>query len=438
MYVFRFKQTDPASDRFTHRDRDLSFYFRPSPSALYFGREPPGRPVWINWDRTTFTDVNGRVSKAAHTTSTWRDRYNSQANVSIQGLQTYSDYLFPMDYLIDPGAQPNTQPHLPIVPEDASAPTYSGRTFSVEFEMLIDDRPRTYSFTFTIASVIPADRTLPHGGRASARQAAHADVRGRAVGGRGLWTAPFAATTADAAMEACAPEWPRDRMEEFENQTQARFLVVYGTRDPRATDALRARATMLARRMFGGDTTRVKADSEATEAMFRRRPGGAARRHEAEPLDREASRAPAAVQFTDAGCRQGTPYEREGDAIALTGEPARAAPPVAALRRERARRDRAPRHVVGEDDWRITRDGEVARLGSFSRKRLRPDVTTPSALDRDREAERALRDRPEVARRARWSCARRRARRGGGRAPIRRGRCSRAWTRWPARRRARR
>lgn len=156
MYVFRFKQTDPASDRFTYRDRDLSFYFRPSPSALYFKVENlQGRPVWINWDRTTFTDVNGRVSKAAHTTSTWRDRYNSQSNVSVQGLQTYSDYLFPMDYLIDPGAQTDSQPHLPIVPEDASAPTYSGRSFSVEFEMLIEDRPRTYAFTFTIASVIP-------------------------------------------------------------------------------------------------------------------------------------------------------------------------------------------------------------------------------------------------------------------------------------------
>jgi len=156
LYTFRFKQTDPASDRFTYRDRDLSFYFRPSPSALYFKVENlQGRPVWINWDRSTFTDVNGRTGKVAHNTTRWRDRYNSQANVSVQGQQTYSDYVFPIDYLIDPGASADEQPHLPIVPEDVSAPTYSGRTFNVDLEMIVEDRPRTYSFHFTIVSVIP-------------------------------------------------------------------------------------------------------------------------------------------------------------------------------------------------------------------------------------------------------------------------------------------
>lgn len=156
LYTFRFKQTDPASDRFTYRDRDLSFYFRPSPSALYFKVENlQGRPVWINWDRSTFTDVNGRTGKVAHNTTRWRDRYNSQANVSVQGQQTYSDYVFPIEYLIDPGASADEQPHLPIVPEDVSAPTYSGRTFNVDLEMIVEDRPRTYSFHFTIVSVIP-------------------------------------------------------------------------------------------------------------------------------------------------------------------------------------------------------------------------------------------------------------------------------------------
>ncbi|MFN8586977.1 MAG: hypothetical protein U0704_04170 [Candidatus Eisenbacteria bacterium] len=157
LYTFRFKQTDPASDRFTFRDRDVSFYFRPAPSALGFKLENlQGRPVWINWDRCTFVDVNGRTSKVAHATSRWRDRYNSQANTSIAGQTTYSDYLFPSEYLLDPGAAgADAQPHLPIVPEDSSAPTYSGRTFGVDLELMIEDRPRTYSFRFTVASVIP-------------------------------------------------------------------------------------------------------------------------------------------------------------------------------------------------------------------------------------------------------------------------------------------
>jgi hypothetical protein len=156
MYAFRFKQTEPSSDRFTYRDRDLSFYFRPSPSALYFKVENlQGRPVSINWDRCTFTDVNGRETKVAHNTTRWRDRYNSQAISNVAGQQTYSDYLFPVEYLVDPGATDDEQPHLPIVPEDASAPTYSGRTFGVDFEVMVEDRPRTYTFRFVIASVIP-------------------------------------------------------------------------------------------------------------------------------------------------------------------------------------------------------------------------------------------------------------------------------------------
>lgn len=156
MYVFRFKQVEPSSDRFTYRDRDVSFYFRPAPTALYFKVENlQGRPVWINWDRCEFTDVNGRSGKVAHGTTRWKDRYNSQSNVSVAGQQTYSDYVFPMDYLVDPGANPDDQVHLPIVPEDASAPTFSGREFTFNLEMLVEDRPRTYTFRFVVASVIP-------------------------------------------------------------------------------------------------------------------------------------------------------------------------------------------------------------------------------------------------------------------------------------------
>ncbi len=157
-YVFRFKQTEPASATFNFRDRELSFYFRPSPTALYFRVENlQGRPVTINWDDSQFLDVNGRMGKIAHGNTRWADRYSTQAIAQIGGLQQYGDYVFPLDYLVDPGGSggPDAQPHLPIVPEDASAPTYSGRTFGVDLSMMVLDHPRSYSFRFQVASVIP-------------------------------------------------------------------------------------------------------------------------------------------------------------------------------------------------------------------------------------------------------------------------------------------
>jgi hypothetical protein len=156
LYTFRFKQTDPASALFNHRDRDLSFYFRPSPTALYFRVENlQGRPVQIDWDHSTFYDVNGRASKPAHGNTRWKDRFAPLVYTQVGGQQQFGDYVFPMDYLVDPGASGDEQPHLPIVPEDASAPTYSGRTFGVDLVFVIEDRPRTYAFRFQVASVIP-------------------------------------------------------------------------------------------------------------------------------------------------------------------------------------------------------------------------------------------------------------------------------------------
>ena len=156
-FVYRFRQTEPAaSGTFAYRDRDLSFSFRPSPNALYFGVENlQGRPVQIDWDRSVFYDPNGRSSKVGHTTTRWRDRYNSQAFTQIMGLQRYSDYVFSLDDLLDPGASPDTQLRRPLLPEDSSAPTYSGKSFGVDLFFLIENQPRTYSFRFQVQSVIP-------------------------------------------------------------------------------------------------------------------------------------------------------------------------------------------------------------------------------------------------------------------------------------------
>jgi len=158
LYVFRFKQTDPASSQFNYRDRYLSFYFRPSPTALYFRVENlQGRPVQLDWEHSIFYDVNGRSGRIAHGPTRWKDRTAPLVYTLISGGQQFGDYMFPMDYLVDPGAaaDPNSQPHLPLVAEDASAPTFSGQTFGVDFAFVIEDRPRVYPFRFQIASVIP-------------------------------------------------------------------------------------------------------------------------------------------------------------------------------------------------------------------------------------------------------------------------------------------
>ncbi len=155
LYYYRFKQTDPGSDRFTFLDRDLSFYFRPAPDALHLQIENrQDRPVWIDWDRSTFLDPLGNLGKLAHASTRWPDRYRALPATQIPGLQRFGDYALPLDYLVDPGGS-DEQLHRPLFPEDASAPQYMGRDFGVDLVLRVEDRPRTYSFRFRVASVTP-------------------------------------------------------------------------------------------------------------------------------------------------------------------------------------------------------------------------------------------------------------------------------------------
>src|SRR5215831_6161023 len=133
-FAYKFRLTEPGgSGGFAFRDRDLSFSFRPSPNALYFQVENlQGRPVQIDWDKSQFFDATGKVGKVAHATTRWRDRYATQAQTQVNGQDRYSDYLFPMDDLLDPGNSPDQQLRRPLLPEDSSAPTYSGRTFGAD------------------------------------------------------------------------------------------------------------------------------------------------------------------------------------------------------------------------------------------------------------------------------------------------------------------
>ena len=61
--------------------------------------------------------------------------------------------MLPLDFLVDPAGNPN-QLHLALLPQDATAPQYSDREFGVDLVFNVEDRPRTYSFRFKVASVI--------------------------------------------------------------------------------------------------------------------------------------------------------------------------------------------------------------------------------------------------------------------------------------------
>ncbi len=153
-FAYRFRQIQPGSDRFTFQDRDLSFYFRPAPNALHFQIENrQNRPVTIDWDRSTWMGSNG-TDKIAHGSTTWKDRFGTQATTQILGLQRYSDYAFPMGNLVDPGAS-GQQLHRVMFPEDQSAVQYADQVFGIDLVLRIDDRVLPYSFRFKIASVVP-------------------------------------------------------------------------------------------------------------------------------------------------------------------------------------------------------------------------------------------------------------------------------------------
>ncbi len=155
LYRYRFEQILPGSERFTFQDRDLSFYFKPAPDALYMQIENrKDQPVWLDWDRCVFYDPLGGSGVVAHATSAWKDRFSTPAPTQIPGLQRYSDYLLPMDYLVDPAGSAD-QLHRPLLPEDATAPQFTDTTFGVDLVFRIDNQPRTYSFRFRVASVIP-------------------------------------------------------------------------------------------------------------------------------------------------------------------------------------------------------------------------------------------------------------------------------------------
>jgi len=157
MFVYKFRMTGPpGGSAFAYRDRDVSFAFRPSPNALYFSVENlQGRPVQIDWDKSTFYDANGRSDKVGHSTTRFRDRYSPEALTQVMPQQRYSDYVFARDDLLDPGGTPDTQLRRPLLPEDTGASTYAGKSFGVDLVFIVENQPRTYPVRFVVQAVIP-------------------------------------------------------------------------------------------------------------------------------------------------------------------------------------------------------------------------------------------------------------------------------------------
>src|SRR5262245_22112713 len=154
-YRYKFRMVDPPSDRFNFRDRVFDFYFRPATDALHFQIENrQGFPITIEWDRCQFYDFSGNYQPAIHEGITWENRFRTPPPTTIQAGQRYSDYVFPLDLMLDPGGT-GGQLHKPLIPQDSSAPHYIDRPYGVDLVFRFDDKLNTYSFRFKLVSVLP-------------------------------------------------------------------------------------------------------------------------------------------------------------------------------------------------------------------------------------------------------------------------------------------
>lgn len=157
-YRFRFRMVQPSGgggSGFNFQDRDLSFYFRVSPASIYFQIENrQNRPVTIDWEQSQFLRPNGQMSKLAHSTTSWDQRFSYQPSTTINGLQRYGDYVFNMDSLVDPAGS-GQQLHRALLPEDQQAMQFTDRVFGMDLVILVENQPRTYTVRFKIDSVTP-------------------------------------------------------------------------------------------------------------------------------------------------------------------------------------------------------------------------------------------------------------------------------------------
>lgn len=154
-YYYRFRMSDPPGEGFKFQDRELSFYFRPTPFALHFQVENrTDRLLWIDWDRCEFLSPLGVRGKVAHEGTQWAQRFTPQAATQLPPLQRYADYTFPMDYLVDPGGSPD-QIHRKLLSEGEAAIHLLNREFGVDLVFKLEEQARTYRFRFVAVTAVP-------------------------------------------------------------------------------------------------------------------------------------------------------------------------------------------------------------------------------------------------------------------------------------------
>jgi hypothetical protein len=110
--------------------------------------------VIIDWNKSTFIDPYGRTAKIAHATTRWADRYGTQAQTTLAACSASPTTASQATSSWNRAAAPD-QLHRPILPEDASAPQFNDAVFGMDLVFLVEDQPRTYSFRFKVASILP-------------------------------------------------------------------------------------------------------------------------------------------------------------------------------------------------------------------------------------------------------------------------------------------
>ena len=153
---YRFDMISPQNDNFGVTTRELYMYFKPDTSAVSMRIENRlGVAVKILWDEMTFTDADGRQSKAVHRGATYDTRLNPQEPTYIQAHQVYSDIVFPVHLFDDPSAASGTGIR-PLLWSDLRAQSYVGKTFG--FTLVVageNDQRLSYDIRFRIASTYP-------------------------------------------------------------------------------------------------------------------------------------------------------------------------------------------------------------------------------------------------------------------------------------------
>ncbi len=153
---YRFDMTSPQHENFGVTTRELYMYFKPDTGAVSMRIENRlGVAVKILWDEMTFTDADGRTSKAVHRGVTYNTRLNPQEPTWIQAKQVYSDIVFPVHLLDDPSAASGTGIR-PLLYTDLRAQSYVGKSFGFNLVIAGENEQRlTYDVRFRIASTYP-------------------------------------------------------------------------------------------------------------------------------------------------------------------------------------------------------------------------------------------------------------------------------------------